>query len=552
VPGSDPFAEAEGSDVYAVENRGAEPFQLRGLVQRALDHLRLREDNAHLRRQSDQNTAMVSALRAIHAGAGQGDVLAVRHLPGALLHVDDASSLLQGLAEDVARTLRVSRVGIFYRQHDIDVYRLHAATCCLEGTRDLTYTPRDPLVRWLLQNAHVVTRENLEREPDTDARNLLRNILERLGAEILVPLQSRERLHGWVFLGHRTTGLPFEPAHMENLAMVAEHIATALENASLYGEVAVQKTLAETLLQTMPVGIVAVDVQGFVRGFNPPAVALLNQPAEEVMRRPVDQLDSRVADALRGALAGNADGEPREWTSTLGHQLEVRVRRLMNEGACLGAMLMLRDVTVERQLGERQSNLERATFWNELAAAMAHEIRNPLVAIRTFAQLLPERYQEVEFRNEFHTLVTSEVDRLNGIVEQINGFAHPPAMEFKRLDPVPLLRRAADALGLGGEGAAIKLVWRLESGLLQVWGDERALADTFAHLLRNACEALQGKPPASGGVITVHARRKGRAMLVTIGDNGPGIDPSVRDRCAKQAWQNLQTERCLSHELTVA
>ena len=80
--------------------------------------------------------------------------------------------------------------------------------------------------------------------------------------------------------------------------------------------------------------------------------------------------------------------------------------------------------------------LERAQFWTDLAAGMSHEIRNPLVAIKTFAQLLPERYADAEFRAEFSRLVAGEVDRLNGIIEQINAFAHPPALAVPRMTAV--------------------------------------------------------------------------------------------------------------------
>jgi len=81
--------------------------------------------------------------------------------------------------------------------------------------------------------------------------------------------------------------------------------------------------------------------------------------------------------------------------------LAVRTQRLMNRAQCLGAVAVVQDTTDQRLLKEKQDRLDRATFWAELAASMSHEVRNPLVAIKTFAQLLPERYEDPSSRWSF-------------------------------------------------------------------------------------------------------------------------------------------------------
>src|SRR5262249_4193750 len=76
-------------------------------------------------------------------------------------------------------------------------------------------------------------------------------------------------------------------------------------------------------------------------------------------------------------------------------------------------------------------HLRRWMWWCEVAAIMENEIRNPLIAIKTFAQLLPERFDDADFRKEFNEIVVSEVDRLDRIITQINNFAHPPELILK-------------------------------------------------------------------------------------------------------------------------
>ena len=98
-----------------------------------------------------------------------------------------------------------------------------------------------PLVRWLELHGHLVSRTNLANIVSQNQRPLLRRALDTFGAEVIVPLYARGQIIGWLFLGHRVTGLPFEYSDLEALMALAEHVSTVLENALLYQEVTLQK-----------------------------------------------------------------------------------------------------------------------------------------------------------------------------------------------------------------------------------------------------------------------------------------------------------------------
>src|SRR4029078_7223741 len=98
------------------------------------------------------------------------------------------------------------------------------------------------------------------------------------------------------------------------------------------------------------------------------------------------------------------------------------------------AVAVVHDLTAEHNRRQKQDLVDRAAFWTDLAASMSHEIRNPLVAIKTFAQLLPERFCEPEFRKNFNQIVVEEIHRLDKIVSQINSFAHPAELKMRPLD----------------------------------------------------------------------------------------------------------------------
>src|ERR1700674_88605 len=125
----------------------------------------------------------------------------------------------------------------------------------------------------------------------------------------------------------------------------------------------------------------------------------------------------------------------RRWIDpTTRRSLAVETRRLVDKKTPLGAVAVLHDLTAEDSLRQKEDLLDRAAFWTDLAASMSHEIRNPLVAIKTFAQLLPERFDDADFRTDFNSIVVKEIDRLDKIITQINNFAHPPELVFKPID----------------------------------------------------------------------------------------------------------------------
>ncbi len=187
--------------------------------------------------------------------------------------------MLATIVEGVADAAGVTRVGIFSRIRQGDRYRLRAGLRCLPETNEIEYHERDPLVRWFELHGHLVSRANLAHIAAQNQRPLLRRALDSFGAEVIVPLYARGEIIGWLFFGHRITGLPFDYGDLEGLMILAEHVSTVLENALLYEEVTLQKTLAETLLKSIPPGIVAIDEDGIIRWFNPPAEPILGLKA---------------------------------------------------------------------------------------------------------------------------------------------------------------------------------------------------------------------------------------------------------------------------------
>jgi two-component system sensor histidine kinase AtoS len=348
-----------------------------------------------------------------------------------------------------------------------------------------------------------------------------------------VPLHARGRVIGWLFFGHRLTGQPFDYPELENLMILAEHVSTVVENALLHEEIILQKTLAETLLKSIPPGIIATDEDAVIRWFNPTAEAILGLSARDVLDKPVEAAGHRIASLLRDTLDSPTNLPAQQWTDgTTRRSLSVETRRLRTEKTPLGAVAVVLDLTTEDSLRQKQDLLERGAFWTDLASSMSHEIRNPLVAIKTFAQLLPERFDDADFRKDFNNIVVQEIDRLDMIITQINNFAHPSEFVMKSVDLRASMKRALDVARekFGTNGTPVEM--HLSNDLPWVLGDESALTEAFAHLVANAAEATAGqnKPRITLAAKPLQDGTSTSGVVVTVHDNGRGIDPELKDK----------------------
>lgn len=522
VPRSDPWMEAETLGAYAVEDTACDRRRLQSLAVRAAEHLHLMEENRLLR---EERTRWEQAPASARPDTSES-AMRLHHLSPALRHFDNVEELLEHMVEGLGSAVMIARAGIFSRPRNGTQYRLRAGLRCLPETWNIEYDAGDPLIRWIEKHAHLVSRASLGAVEDPAARLMLRRALDALGAEILLPLQAHGRLLGWLFVGHHATGLPFDYGELEALTRTAEHMAVLLENAMLYEEVSFQKTLADAMIHALPVGIVAVDESAIVRWFNHAAEAIFGLSAQETLNRSVSTLGSRIEDRVRRALRGEGLDQAEEWIAPFGTRvLTATARRLGANPESPGVLLLIEDVTVRRDMLERQEQVARSAFWNELAAGMSHEIRNPLVAIKTFAQLLPERYADADFRNEFSRHVSDEVDRLNAIIEQIDQFAHPPALEMRTLDLRKIAAAGLEAAVPPERRNGVKLLSQWPDDLPPVRGDERALTECVAQLVRNSVEASAGRPDTEIRVAAqpVRVGDEIREVAITVRDNGPGI-----------------------------
>ena len=153
-----------------------------------------------------------------------------------------------------------------------------------------------------------------------------------------------------------------------------------------------------------------------------------------------------------------------------------------------------------------------------LAAGMAHEIKNPLTSLKTFAAYLPEKGSDPAFQQKFQQIVTCEVDKIDQIVRRLLDFAKPAP---PRLQPVQVSRLLDETLDfLNSEALRRRVeIERAYDGADAIQADPQQLRQVFLNLFLNSLEAMNG----SGGKLSVATTRQGSQLAVTIEDTGPGI-----------------------------
>ena len=530
VDRSDPMLAVEWIDPFATTGMEPDRREFQALLKHAVECFKLRQ-KSHL---LEDELAKLNARQMESQPQPRTPSSApLQNFSKAQKNFDNLDVLFDSVVEGLVSTARVLRAGIFIKPEHKEQYAFQAGMRCLQATETLAIHQDNPFVQWLEMNPHLVSRRTLENIQDPEERAMLKQTLDSLGAEIIIPLYATGHVQGWIFVGQRATGIPFDVTDLEDLTGLAAHISTTLEKALQYEETALQKALAETLLHSIPFGIVACDENATIRWFNSTAREILQPEAEKIIGQRAESLGSYIADMLHRALGNREEHAAKEWADPRTKRtLSAETRCLTEEGSCVGAMMMLHDVTGAKLLQEKEEQLERAAFWTDLAASMSHEIRNPLVAIKTFSQLLPERYDDPDFRAEFAEQVTAEVDKLNQIIGKINGFADLPQLVFKPLDIRRPIENAVTRIQSELNHENLKIHLSADDSALQINGDAASLEGCIYHLLRNAAENLDNKKGARIN-LSVKSRdpENGQAkVFVILADNGSGIAESVRDK----------------------
>jgi two-component system, NtrC family, sensor histidine kinase HydH len=172
----------------------------------------------------------------------------------------------------------------------------------------------------------------------------------------------------------------------------------------------------------------------------------------------------------------------------------------------------------QRKANESLARAERLKSLGEMAAGMAHEVKNPLAAIRSSAQMLTGRLSGKDA--ELASIVVNEVDRLNRVVNDFLDYARPAPLRREQVLLSSLLDSCLELLAPVIREASVAVTRRYPTDERKVSADPNQLRQVFLNLILNAVQAL-----GSGGEVTLDVSQAGGTTRVSVRDTGPGIPP---------------------------
>jgi two-component system nitrogen regulation sensor histidine kinase GlnL len=302
----------------------------------------------------------------------------------------------------------------------------------------------------------------------------------------------------------------------------------------------------DRLLAGLPDAVIGVGADLRIVLWNAAAEALMGRAATRAVGRSLGEAlgaDARVARHLAETVRlGESRAEAEcEVTAVDGRPVPVSLLTAPlhdARGELRGAVAVLRDLSRLKALEAEVRRAERLGALGQMALALAHEIRNPLGAVRGVAQLLGDELGPGPYR-EHVAVMLGEIDRVNGVMEALLDLGRPLTFRFGALNLHELLERVCLLAEPAARRQEVHLVRRYDPSLPPLWGDPDRLTQVFQNLVQNGVEAM----PA-GGRLTLTTRVSLDAVYgkvdpgtgsrplaeVLVADEGEGIPERLRDR----------------------
>jgi nitrogen-specific signal transduction histidine kinase len=403
------------------------------------------------------------------------------------------------------------------------------------STRTVNPTPDDSvayILEFVANHHEPLLLEELEHRSPMPQTARLARCLRALGAQVLIPLVTQSGVLGVIILESKETRDVYTYDDWRVFSTIAGPLATAIENSRLYGQLEELNVHLELILRNMRGTVIAVDTNGVIKTINQEGRSVLG-PINPGMS--LGLLDAKVAHLLQMTLDNKRGIVDVETTIVNGVGEEMPVAM---STSCLempgqgikGAMVLIHNMT---QIKRLESNVQRADRLNSIgtmAAGMAHEIKNPLQSIKTFTQLLLDRYDDADFRNTFAEVVPPEVDRIDSIVTRLLHFARPQPVSFRLHDIRQILTNVFALVENQMRKSGVDLRMDMPEHSVGVMADNQQLHQVFLNLVLNAIESMteSPNPMIEVKVSTGHGRlqQKGSVLRHDV----PCVRTVIRDR----------------------
>jgi len=434
--------------------------------------------------------------------------------------------MLGSVMDRVSQTLLVDRLAIFVEdaQNPGDLRLARSMGVRLSERLDLSFLKS--AAPELANN--TIFFESSRSVPDV--ADSVRRTIEQLDLNYFIPCRIRERTVAFLGLGKTVDGDFLSSDDVELVQTIAGYLAIALDNSQLYTsleqkafEVARLKDFSENIVESLNVGVLAVDLYGTVEAWN--------SRMEQLFR--VSRIDA-VGQPLAGLLPvelvheissrGDAEQVTGIYKQRLQHQgqsmvVNVSITPLVSKaGERIGRLLLFDDVTQRERMEEQMSQTEKLTSLGLLAAGVAHEVNTPLAVISNYIQMLAKQMPEGDPRQSIIEKIVKQTFRASEIVNNLLNFSRTGPSALADVDVNRVVEETLSLVAHPLKTSQIQVVKHLTDGLPAVRGSANKLQQVFLNLFLNARDAMP-----TGGILEVRTGAHNGSVEIEVADTGNGI-----------------------------
>ncbi len=461
----------------------------------------------------------------------------------------DRATLLAEFTRWLRELLGISRLALLTGTKELTV--VASAGLRADVVKHLRLNADSGLAGYLAREGRVLRRAALT-EPWTFAdATLIAREFELLGTEAAVPMLDHEQqLRGVLALGEKITGEALAGEELELVYHLLEQLARTLHHLELLEQIETQQRFFTEVLAGVQTGVLIVGPDQRLAGLNRRGAELLGVTSGDATGHPLSILPACVADVVFETLRTGQRVQQRALTLPRGERvLGLSVSRVESGRGSVAVALVDDWTELKRQEMAEQAAQDKE-FFTRVAYRLSHELKNSLVSIKIFGQLLPERYQEKDFREQFSNIVVSEVNRVDVLVNNLTFFSQPLGLVQEELSLSEVLeaclgnvtrefarKQTATLIAMGetapdhAAGTPVIIVKRnFGHRAARVTVDRIRLIQAVEHVLRNAVQSM----PHDGRLLVSTADAPatdfpdGRlpvdgAVRVEVQDTGEGI-----------------------------
>ena len=438
--------------------------------------------------------------------------------------------LLDSLVSRLQEVMNVERVAIFVESKSSKSGYVVARAA---GLTPPVVVPHDfrEMIRVRSAANGVVRADDLDLDPEA--------VSVRRALHYFVPCVVRGRMVAVIGLGRSVDGALLSSEDVEILRTVSGYVAVAIENSLLYkdqqeraGELKLLKEFNESIIESINVGLLAVDLDGRVTRLNSALEHILDLRRDAAVGRRVEELFSEdFADTLKQVL-GKEGWRLKEirniyklHTATRGNRtlvLNIALAPLQDAQGQTGALVVLEDVTARITMEEQLQQREKLSSIGLLAAGVAHEVNTPLTGVSSYTQMLLGMLNENDPKHALLQKVRNQAERATNIVNNLLNFSRTgSAEEFGEIDVARVLDDTLQLLEPQLRRSQIEIVRNYEEDAPEAYGNAGKLQQVFTNLILNARDAIP-----DGGRITVSTETaEDGSLIAAIADTGIGIAP---------------------------